>query len=250
MEYLGQIIIFLSVLVSLRGKTWSSNSRGFKRITFTGYITILCAFIGLIISCIKSYESAQEYSEDKKIIENTKTNTDTTNKELLKANNKLSNAGLRLAKADSQLTNAAKQIDSLNKKLLLVNVSLDAYKSVVQEIKNQSDRQDQTVMMQFVQLRPRSTWTSRSLVFSGSIVEFYGFEDNLLMTCGYRSVMIPKWDGHAVQTVVMGENGRGYQIIVSNEGDKSIMGKIHVISSPRIRSTDWSWIEEKLKAKI
>ena len=72
MEYLGQIIIFLSVLVSLRGKTWDGRLKGIRKITFEGLLTIGFAFTGLIISCMKVSDDAEQRIKDKEVIQATK----------------------------------------------------------------------------------------------------------------------------------------------------------------------------------
>lgn len=226
MGYIGQLVVFLSALVAIKGETWNKKAKGIKKVTSTGIITIIFALIGLVISILNTRLASVENTENRIKIENTQLNTKIAKEELQKANG---------------------QIDSLNAKLLVLNSQLFIYQDIISQIKNQSDRQDQTVMMQFVQLGPHDSWISPSLIYSGSRIQFLGFEDSLIVEYGGRIEIIPEWDGrHAIESVIMGESGRGFRIRLYNNGYKDIMGKVHVISSPRIRSTDWSWIEEKL----
>lgn len=226
MEYIGQIIVFLSALVAIKGETWNKDEKGINRITITGYLTIFFALLGLVISLFNSYHSDIENTANRKTIEGTKLNTEDAKLALMKAN---------------------LQIDSLNHRLVVVNANLEIYQEIIGQIKEQSDRQDQTVMMEAVQLEPGGSWISPSPIFTGSRIEFLGFGSGLVMEYGSRREQIPAWDGHAIETAIIGESGKGFNIRLYNSGNRSIGGKIHVTSSPRVRSKDWSWIEEKLK---
>jgi hypothetical protein len=226
MNYLGEIIVYLSALVAIKGETWNKNEPGLQKITLTGYLTILFASIGLILSIINNHQASIENMKNKKIIETTEANTADSKLALQKANY---------------------QIDSLNTRLAAVNSRLMTYQEIIDQIKVQSDRQDQTVMMEFVQLKPGQSWQSPSLIYSGSRLEFLGFESELMLEYGSKQELIPKWDGHAIETAIMSTSGMGYNIRLTNNSNILVMGKVHVISSPRVRSNDWSWIEEKLK---
>jgi len=208
MEYIGLIIVFLTALVAIKGDTWNKKAKGIKKITLTGKLTIIFALIGLIISIVNLRSTLIENAENRKKINSTEINTKASKEELHKANG---------------------QIDSLNGKLFALNYHLSVYQDIIGQIKNQSDRQDQTVMMEFVKLRPHEEWTSPSLIYSGSRIEFLGFEDYLIMKYGTRSEIIPKWDGHAIESVVMGESGKGFRIELYNPSYSKIMGKVHVI---------------------
>ena len=218
MEYIGQIIVFLSALVAINGETWNKDARGIKKISLIGIITIIFALIGFIIAMTNTRLTSIENVNYRNKIDSTEVNTKVSKNELQKANG---------------------QIDNLNNQL-------SVYKEIIDKIKNESDRQDQTVMMEFVQLGPHEHWTSPSLIYSGSRIEFLGFEKGLIMGYGTKREVIPEWDGHAIETAIMGESGKGYELQLYNNSYRDIMGKVHVISSPRIRSNDRSWIEEKL----
>lgn len=232
MEYLGQIIVFISALVAIKGGTWKEDERGLKKITITGYLTMFFAIIGLVVSIITTRNSTIESTQNKDVAKRTETNTETAKQELQAAKN--------------QLSKVKSQIDSQSQKLTTANTLLQAYKEIIDQIKNQSDRQDQTVMMEFVNLSPGQIWYSPSRVYSGSIVEFYGFEDGLYLEYGDKHERITAWDGHAIQTAIIGESGKGFNVTLANLGNKRIMGKVHVKSTPRIRSSEWSWIDEKI----
>jgi hypothetical protein len=246
MEYIGQLIIFFAALVAIKGGTWNENKKGFKKITLTGYLTMLCAVVGLCVSIVITRQNSVERDSNKKIVLQTETNTEVAKQELQITRNQLEKANIL--------------IDSQNQKLAVSNALLQTYKEIIDQIKNQSDRQDQTVMIDFVDLQPSQTWQSPVCLYSGSIVEFFGFENDrnddngynenrryegLYLNYGNKHEKINIWNGHAV-TAIIGESGRGFIITLSNSSAGRIMGKIHVTSSPRIRSSEWSWIEEKL----
>jgi hypothetical protein len=236
-EYLGEIIVFVSALVAIKGGTWKDNKSGFRKITITGYLTIIFAIIGLAISIVTTRQSAIESKKNKDVANRIESNTEITKQQLQATK-------IQLLKANSQ-------IDTLSQKLSTANFLLREYKEIVNQIKVRTDRIPQEVMMEFVDLNPGQHWDSPSKVYSGSIIEFYGFDDGLYLYYGNRHERITAWDGHAVQTAVIGESGKGFDLTLSNQGNKRIMGKVHVLSSPRIRSTDWSWIDEKInKASV
>lgn len=246
MEYLGQIMIFIAALVAIKGGTWNSKKMGLRKITLTGYLTMVCAITGLIVSIIITTQNSRENELNKNIAKRTENNTEISKREL-------QTTRYQLEKANSL-------IDSQNQKLAVSNSLLQAYKEIIDQIKIQSDRQDQTVMMEFVDLRPNQSWHSPASVYSGSIIEFIGFDDDryedyrdriyrpydgLYLAYGDKQERITIWNGHAV-TAVIGESGRGFTLTLSNSSAKRIMGKVHVTSSPRLRSTEWSWIDEKI----
>jgi|GEM_PF-4784735 len=232
MEYLGQIIVFVSAMVAIKGGTWKDNKSGFRKITLTGYLTMLFAIIGLAVSIVTTRNSKIESKINKNVATQTEVNTEITKQQL-------QTTRIQLERANSQIENLSQNLSS-------ANFLLHEYKEIIEQIKVRTDRIPQEVMMEFVDLMPGKSWHSPSLVYSGSILEFYGFEDGLYLYYGDRHERIAAWDGHAIQTAVIGESGRGFDLTLSNHGDKRIMGKVHVLSSPRIRSTDWSWIDEKI----
>lgn len=240
MEYIGQIIIFLSALVAINGNTWKKENNGLKKITLIGYITIILAVVGLIFSIINTYSISKENELNKKTLKNTEKNTENSKIQLNEANVKLNSSNNKIESLNKELT-------SVKLEMVEVNTKLETYKEIVGEIKSQSDRQDQTVMMEFVQLRPGGSWRSRNLVYSGSKIEFLGFDSGLILEYNGRAERIPNWQGQAIETAIMGESGKGFIIELYNSSNEPIMGKVHIVSSPRVRTKDWSWIEEKLK---
>lgn len=108
----------------------------------------------------------------------------------------------------------------------------------------QKARQPQSVMMHFIMLEPGQSKSLPAAVYSGSILEFYGFEDGLYIEYGFKEEKIAPWDGHAIQTAVAGPSGKGFHVLLINRANKHIMGKVHVISTPRTRSNQASYREE------
>jgi predicted histidine transporter YuiF (NhaC family) len=57
MEYFGQIIIFFAALIAIKGNTWDESKSGIKKLTTNGWLTMILALIGLIVSCVVVYQA-------------------------------------------------------------------------------------------------------------------------------------------------------------------------------------------------
>ncbi|MCB1096082.1 MAG: hypothetical protein KDN22_10950 [Verrucomicrobiae bacterium] len=51
------ILIFVGVIVGIIGGTWNASNRGVRKITRTGWVTILVAFLLLVINILSNIEA-------------------------------------------------------------------------------------------------------------------------------------------------------------------------------------------------
>jgi hypothetical protein len=234
MSYLGQIIIFLAALIGIKGGTWNKNNKGFKKITITGWITSILALTGLIVAMITTHNDKLESNRESQKLQTTLNNTDSTKNELIKTRILLDSANITIDKLNIQT-------DKLNSKI-------EIYQEVISEIKNQSDRQLQQVMIQWVPFKPYEVWRAPNQIYSGSVIKFYGFKAGLVLEYNGKQQQIPEWDGRNPTAIaIFGHSGQAMNWTVKNTSNFYNDGKIQVFSTPRSRSSDWSWIEEKIK---
>lgn len=71
MDYLLLALAFLATLFAIRGQTWDRTASGLKKLTPSGWGTIIVAFLFLIFSFVNSYKKNQESIELKKQISQT-----------------------------------------------------------------------------------------------------------------------------------------------------------------------------------
>lgn len=148
------------------------------------------------------------------------------------------------------ISNKNSEIKTLTSKVDRLKGSVDSYKDVLDIIKNESDRQEQIVMSQALNLR--GSWRAPNYIYPGSVVKFYTYGRSSLLKIRYGNENI----GFRVQEINIKDDDDGipYEIpIVGISGQKlawSLMGdwegKVYVLSSPRQRDTLYSWQEESL----
>lgn len=213
-NYLGQLIIFLAALVAIKGGTWDKSKTGIKKLTVTGLITIVLALIGFVTSLVVTHQSSQE-SKVKSM----------------------------------QLAEAVHNTQEANERVKALEVQLEAYKTILKEVRAESERQPQQVMAQYVPLEPEQIWRAPNLIYPGSIIKFYGFTSNLVLRYGSDRQIIPAGEGgsHPVEIAIIGRTGEGMNWSVENRTREFCHGKIFVESTPRTRSIDWSWLEERIR---
>ena len=132
--------------------------------------------------------------------------------------------------ANNQLRNANSHIDALNSKI-------SAQKLVVDHIKTQSDKTVDYDPSNYLVLAPSEETTLHQPVYSGSILEIYGFDGILEIKYGQNTYRIPEWDGRQPsQLAINGPSGEGFIIRIRNNSIKNVEGKIIIRSSPRSRS--------------
>jgi hypothetical protein len=140
----------------------------------------------------------------------------------------------------------AKELKETLKYSEMTKEQLKAYQKVVSEIRTHTERQMQMTMIQFVVLSPGQIWNAPNKIYPGSIVEFLGWKGKLELQYGtHREFVISSWDDH-VTLPIIGKSGEELRWGVKNISRHKDEGKIMVFSTPRSRSKEWSWLEEKL----
>jgi len=207
MDYISLIIVLVGGLVAVRGNTWSNEG-----ITKWGYITASIAVFGFTIAIYQTYITNISSSENTKL--------------------------LLLAKENSK--KAADTISNMESKI-------DIYQNIIDDIKKYSERQEQIVMIQAVNIPPNGTWKAPNKIYSGSKVEAYFHKGNSLeiQYLGKKQSLKRGTDNWA-KLFVIGKSGEEFPWIIHNLSSSTFEGKIEVLSTPRSRSKDWSWMEEKL----
>jgi hypothetical protein len=254
-NYVAQVIIFLAALLAVRGATWNSKEKGFKKITLTGYLSILFAIAGLIVSLKITFNSEQD------------------------------------SRAKSEkLNQTVEHTRQIKSSLQAAKAQIDSYKSILDVIRSESVRQPQQVMAQYVELRPNRFWMAPNHIYGGSIVKLYGFRSDVIILYGSNlryeddieylirrcvdrlgyspysgresvrirdvsemeycfsgrvkfSIISPQQNSHS-EVAVIGPSGVKMGWGLMSLADKYDGGKVFVESTPRIRSEDWSWVEE------
>ncbi len=214
MDYVGQLLVFLGALVAVRGDTWQGTERRWRKVTLTGWLTVGLALAGLMTAMWQTAESSRE-------AEVAKTN-------LLQAKESAEAARVTITQLESKII---------------------TYQDVLGEIKHHSERQMQMVMTQAVHLEPGRTWRAPNHVFGGSAVEifFMSGEAVELRYGDQRQRVVPR-RGSPTRVFIMGHSGQELPWKITNVGSRPFGGKIMVYSTPRSRSADWSWLEEKLES--
>lgn len=220
-NYLGELIIFLAAVVAIKGGTWDKSKTGIKRLTVTGLITMVLALLGFVTSLVITWQSNQE-SKVK---------------------------SMQITEAVSNTREAKEKAKVLDEQLSTMEVQLEAYKTILKAVRVESERQPQQVMAQYVPLEPGQIWRAPNLIYSGSIIKFYGFTSGLLLRYGSHRQIIPAGEGgsHPVEIAIIGRSGEKMHWSVENITRQFCHGKIFVESTPRTRSIDWSWLEERIK---
>jgi hypothetical protein len=208
--YLGPLLVFLGVLLAVRGVTWNSDATGIRKITVTGWLTILVAASGLVVALIGIHD------------------TNTTN---------ATNAQ-RLIQAKENAVQANNTIQELKGKLA-------TYEELLLDVKEITNRQLQMVMTQYVSLKPHEIWEAPNKIFPGSVVKFMLWESSISLEYGNVRQVIRASRAQTVEIPIVGASGEPHTWIIRNLSSTNVSGKIFVFSSPRSRSVEWSWTEER-----
>ena len=111
-EYIGPIITFLATIVAIKGDTWDEKKTGFfRKITVTGYVAVILAIIGFIVSIIITQKSnvQTEYNARK---------LDASLAETQKANNKIDSLYQQLLIAEVSLRKKSEEVARLNAEIV------------------------------------------------------------------------------------------------------------------------------------
>lgn len=265
-DYLGLLITFLATIIAIKGGTWDNNRKGIQKLTITGRIAVIIAFLGFIISIITTHQTKKE--------------SKLKLKKLIKTLSYTEQIKIKVKNLEKQLENATKREREIKEQL-------EIYKDILQSIRGESERQPQVVMAQYVELGPYELYLAPNLLYGGSIIKFYGFRSKLLLVYGNRflnpsivrrlasevrrrlsyeeisesnsflfgnfneglhyHIIIPSIIGHS-EIAVIGGSGIGMHWVLVNLSDRYCGGKVFVESTPRIRSHNWSWVEETISS--
>ena len=220
MRYASLLLVLTSAVVAIHGETWNPNGSGLRRVTTTGWLTLTLAIIGFGLSVALVRQDAAESKSDK----------------------------AALVKAKDNAALAAIETDSMKVKLDSYEAKISAYQSVIQQIRDYSERQEQTVMIQAVNLSKGKTWKAPNKLYPGSKIEVYFFEGSSLeLSYGGRRQDLRRGPDNWARVFVIGDSGEERNWTLSNQSS-SFKGKVAVYSTPRSRSKDWSWVEETINS--
>lgn len=263
--YFTLLIILCGAVLAIRGVTWDEKAHGIKKITQTGYLSVLLVIVGFILSLVIIDKSHQDSLIQSKKLSSTVKYAETSREESIRLRSSLETAKARI----------------------------ESFKSVVETIRSESVQQPQKVMAQYVELRPNEFWTAPDSIYGGSIVKLYDFHGDILVLYGdefryedeinylmrrcterlggfmfdevdrVRAIRELEYclkgqvrvdlvtsgrNGHS-EVAIIGRSGRGMPWGIYNLSRQRDGGKVFVESTPRIQSEDWSWVE-KVKASV
>ena len=69
-DYVPLVLLFLSAVAAIRGKSWDENRHGFARVTLTGLIIFVLAFLGLVAGIRTSQQKLAEVEQFRAIAYN------------------------------------------------------------------------------------------------------------------------------------------------------------------------------------
>lgn len=120
-------------------------------------------------------------------------------------------------------------------------------KEITKLLLEQSDRQLQEVMAEYIQFPGKRVWHAPNTIYPGSVIKFYGFTCDLILRYGEKIETIRSGDGGSKPTeiVITGNSGHATNWNLENQNSEFCHGKVYVSSSPRIRSSERSWKEER-----
>ena len=153
-----------------------------------------------------------------------------------------------LVEAKDNAALAAIETDSMKAKLDSYKAKISAYQSVMQQIRDYSEREEQAVMIQAVNLPKGKIWKAPNKVYPGSKIEVYFVEGSSLeLSYGGRRQDLRRGPDNQVSVFVIGDSGEELNWTLSSQSS-SFKGKVAVYSTPRSRSKDWKWLEETINS--
>jgi hypothetical protein len=221
-SYLAAIVTFLAALIAFAGDTWDKRSPGRLKLTRTGRLASGLAVVGLVVSLFMVHSS---------------------NRDARKASE-------QLQRTASSAGDARKEVRSLESRLQENKALLGEYKSLLNVVLDESERQPQYVMDEYVSLSRGVTWRAPNALYSGSLVRFYGFSCPLVLSYNGREEYIRQAEHSSIPEIaVIGGSGESMAWNVRSASGEPCDGKIFVLSTPRIRSALRSWREEAARSE-
>jgi len=266
LNYVGQLITFLAAIIAAKGGTWDKNKPGPIKLTRTGKIAICLAFVGFITSFAITYQTNRDSAQKSKQLTQTETNT--------------KEAAERVKSLELQISIMEGQLDTYKSILKIIQTQSDRqiqrpmaeyvqlhpfdlwkapnYIYGGSIVKFYGFRNSLLVVygdrinISRHEVRQIAAYVSRS-TFSDYPSDGYSrnsrFDDGVRDIFGERvryQMVIPNSTDHS-EVAIIGPSGQGMQWAVVNLSNEKNEGKVFLESTPRIRSVDWSWLEEKIK---
>ncbi len=221
-SYLAAIVTFLAALIALAGDTWDKMSPGRLKLTQTGRLACGLAVLGLVASLFMVHFSNRDARKASEQLQRTATSAE----------------------------NANQKVRSLKSGLQESKELLGKYKSLLSTVLDESNRQPQYVMDEYLSLNRGETWHAPNALYSGSLVRFYGFSCSLVLSYNGREEYIRRTEQSSIPEIaVIGGSGESMAWDVRSASGEPCAGKILVLSTPRIRSALRSWREEAVRSE-
>jgi hypothetical protein len=220
------LIGFFATLIAIKGETWNKDSKGFRKITLTGYITGILAFIAIVLGGLKNYTDKKDSMEKTLLLENVSENTNVMKDSI------------------SSLKNI---LDSSELTIMRLKTKIDAYEVTLNKISNESERQPQWTFLNYYTLRSNQSISMPNRIFSGSLLKFVGECYGCELVYGDHRIHIPPFSySSSLEIPIVGASGSSYNwYIIGSDyiryGDCEF--KIYILSTPRSRSSKWSYEE-------
>jgi hypothetical protein len=209
MQYVSLVLVLLSTIVAIRGSTWRDSGIGLRRITPTGWATLTIAIAGFLVAIIMTLQAHRATVAAE-------------------------------AKADETLKQLTKALDTTEAKVA-------AYQEVIGQIRDRSDRWLQLVMTEYVRIPPGGTWPAPNRLYPGSELRIYFLDGRYAIAEHGRTSHVirrgPDDWGHAL---IVGDSGDGSSWTLRASPTDGFAGKVEIFSTPRSRSQDRSWYEERI----
>jgi len=219
------LIGFLATLIAIKGETWNKDSKGFRKITITGYITGILALMALVLGGLKNHTDKKDSMEKALLLENVSENTNVMKDSISSLKNILDSSELTIMRLKSKI---------------------DAYEITLGKISNESERQPQWTFLNFYSLRPHQTIRMPNKLYSGSLLKFVGICGECELVYGENRIIIPSFHySNPLEIPIAGSSGRAFNWSIKSLNYDNCDFKIYVLSTPRSRSSRWSYEEEK-----
>ena len=216
-DYVGPVVAFLATVAALGGDKLDKTKTGLRRVTKYGWAAVILAVVGVGVSLEGVHRRQQSAAR----------------------------AEIRAREASEKLSAAVLNTELANRKADSLNLRLATYATVLDILRTRSERTIEQVMTSFVDLSRSRTWTAPNANYAGSVVKLYGFYCDVWVSYGGREELLRR-DAPVREAMLIGSPG--VPMRWSLRSDRACDGKVQVTSSPRGRSLDWSWVEERLNA--
>jgi len=272
MNYIGFIIVFIGTLIGIRGFSWDSKKTGFDKITGIGWLAFYLSLFGVVwaaIATMKSEIEAELNAEKVESLEKTvftkeeeiKETVITKEETVKRLNSSIENyksaqvdykkqileleASLKISKKSAEQAVAINA--KLERQLGGVQGKIESYEKVVNDIRKHTDQGLELMMTQVVSIPSGETWRAPSDIARGALLEVYFYKGSLLeVKYDNESEEAKRSPNDWYKAFVRGNSTEGMEWSITNRSKEIFEGKVAVFSTPRSRSKEWGWMEERL----